>query len=210
VNERLKRWDEKFARGEELHDLAPSPPLPAAIEGVAPGLALDLASGAGRHALFLAERGWRVDAIDGSRVGVERMVREAARRNVAGRIDARILELESVGLSLEPDAYDLVCDFYFLHRPLFEQVRQAVRPGGLFVAAIHVADAPGRAAPHAFLLAPGELKALVASWGWDIMHDREGPSSEFDHHHATAEIVARRPGDPGTQHAKKKMVGAAL
>jgi tellurite methyltransferase len=196
VNERLKRWDEKFARGEELHDLAPSPSLPAAIEGVAPGLALDLASGAGRHALFLAELGWRVDAIDGSRVGVERMMREAARRNVAGRIDPRVVDLESAAFSLAPEAYDLVCDFYFLHRPLFEQIRQAIRPGGLFVAAIHVADAAGRAAPHAFLLAPGELKALVASWGWDVMHDREGPSSELDHRHATAEIVARRPTQP--------------
>jgi SAM-dependent methyltransferase len=193
VNERLNRWDEKFARGEELHDLAPSPPLPAAIEGIAPGLALDLASGAGRHALFLAERGWRVDAIDGSRVGVERMMREAARRNVTGRIAARTLDLETAAFSLEPDAYDLICDFYFLHRPLFEQIRQAVRPGGLFVAAIHVADAAGHAAPHAFLLAPGELKGLVASWGWDVIHDREGLSHELDHHHATAEIVARRP-----------------
>src|SRR5882724_10885966 len=123
-------WDERFLRSDELHGYVPSPPLPQAIEGVAPGRALDLASGAGRHALFLAERGWRVHAIDGSRVGVERMMREAARRNVADRIDARILDLESAGFSLEPDAYDLVCDFYFLHRPLFEQIRQAVRPGG--------------------------------------------------------------------------------
>ena len=193
MNERLKRWDDKFARGQELHGLAPSPPLPSGVQGVAPGLALDLACGAGRHALFLAERGWRVHAIDGSRVGIERMMHEAGRRNVAGRIEPRVCDLESAGFTLEPDAYDLVCDFYFLHRPLFEQVRRAVRPGGLFVAAIHVADAAGDAAPHAFLLEPGELKSLVATWAWDILHDREGPSSEADHRHATAEIVGRRP-----------------
>jgi SAM-dependent methyltransferase len=194
VNERLKRWDEKFARGEELHGLAPSPPLPAAVEGLAPGLALDLASGAGRHALFLAERGWRVQALEGSRAGVERMMGEAARRNVAGRIEARICDLEAAGFALEPDGYDLVCDFYFLHRPLFEPIRRAVRPGGLFAASIHVADAAGRAAPHAFLLAPGELRALVESWGWDVLHGREGSSAESGHLHATTEIVARRPG----------------
>ena len=128
MNERLKHWDEKFGRGEELHGLASSPPLPAAVGGLAPGLALDL-----------------------------------------------------------------VCDFYFLHRPLFEPIRRAVRPGGLLVAGIHVADAAGRAAPHAFLLAPGELRALVESWGWDVLHGREGSSTESGHHHATAEIVARRP-----------------
>ena len=193
MNERLQRWDEKFGRDEELHDFAPSAPLPMAIEGVASGLALDLASGAGRHALFLAERGWRVHAIDGSRVGVERMMSEAARRNIAGRIDPRILDLESAEFTLDRDAYDLVCDFYFLHRPLFEQIRAAVRPGGLFVAAIHVEDASGGAAPHRFLLAPGELSALVAGWGWEVVHAREGRSSEHGHRHATAELVARRP-----------------
>jgi SAM-dependent methyltransferase len=192
VNDRLKRWDEKFARGEELHGFAASPPLPAAVEGVVPGLALDLASGGGRHAMFLAERGWRVHALEGSRVAVERMMREATRRNLADRIEAHICDLESDGFGLESDAYDLVCDFYFLHRPLFAQIRRAVRPGGLFVAAIHVADPTGRAAPHAFLLAPGELKAQVATWGWDVLHDREGAPTESDHQHATAEIVARR------------------
>jgi len=192
VKDRLQRWDEKFARGEELHGFAPSPPLPAAIQGVRPGLALDLACGAGRHALFLAEHGWRVHALDGSRKGIERMMGEAAGRNLAGRIDPRLCDLESAGFALEADAYDLVCDFYFLHRPLFEQVRRAVRPGGLFVAAIHIEDAAGGAAPHRFLLSPGELATLVASWGWEVLHEREGPSEEPDHRYATAEIVARR------------------
>jgi len=56
-------WDERFLRGDELHGYVPSPPLPQAIEGIAPGRALDLACGAGRHAIFLAERGWKVHAI---------------------------------------------------------------------------------------------------------------------------------------------------
>ena len=75
----------------------------------------------------------------------------------------------------------------------FAQIRRAVRPGGLFVAAIHVEDAAGSEAPHSFLLAPGELRALVGGWGWEVVHAREGASSETGHRHATAEIVARRP-----------------
>jgi len=193
VDERLRKWDEKFARGDELHAFAPSVPLADAIRCLTPGLALDLACGAGRHAIYLAEQGWRVRALDGSRVGIDRMLDEARRRGVEGRIEARVGDLESDSFTLEPDAFDLVCDFYFLHRPLFAQIRRAVRPGGLFVAAIHVEDAAGSEAPHSFLLAPGELRALVGGWGWEVVHAREGASSETGHRHATAEIVARRP-----------------
>ena len=188
MNEQIRKWDERFARGEELHDFQPSPPLPAAVAGAVPGLALDLASGAGRHAIWLAERGWRVEALDGSRVGVARMMHEARRRGIAERIAARIADLESLELPLDADRYDLVCDFYFLHRPLFEQIRRAVRAGGLFAAAIHVRGRePGR-----FVLEPGELRTIVEGWRWEILHFREGDSPESGHHHATAEIVARR------------------
>ena len=189
MNEQIRKWDERFARGEELHDFRPSPPLPKAVEGVAPGLALDLASGAGRHALWLAEHGWRVQAVDGSRTGVARMMDEARRRGVADRIETRIVDLEAPGFELEADRYELVCDFYFLHRPLFDEIRRGVRPGGLFAAAIHVR---GGAKPGRFVLEPGELRCIVEGWGWEVLHFREGDSAESGHHHPTAEIVARR------------------
>jgi tellurite methyltransferase len=190
MSEQIRKWDEKFACGEELHGYVPSPPLPAAVAHAEPGLALDLASGAGRHTLWLAERGWRVHAIDGSRAGTDRMLSEAKRRSLADRIDARIADLEAPGFVLPTDTYDLVCDFYFLHRPLFEQIRRALRPGGLFVAALHV---KGGAGPGRFVLDPGELRAIVDSWRWDVLSSREGDSPESGHRHPTAEIVARRP-----------------
>ena len=190
VSKQISKWDDRFARGEELHGYAPSPPLPGAVAGIAPGLALDLASGAGRHAIWLAERGWRVHAIDGSRTGIELMWNEARRRGVVERIEARLADLEEPHFTLPPDSYDLVCDFYFLRRPLFEQIRRAVRPGGLFVAALHV---KGGAEPGRFVLEPGELRALVETWGWEVLSSRQGESPEGGHRHPTAEIVARRP-----------------
>jgi SAM-dependent methyltransferase len=173
-------WDERFARGEQVHGGLPSPPLPEAIAGVTPGTALDLASGPGRHAIFLAERGWKVHAIDSSRVGIQRMLDEAYQRKVT--IEAEVADLEAPGFRLDRE-YDLVCDLYFLHRPLFDEIRKAVRPGGLFVAAIHVGT--GR-----FVLDPGELRRLFEDW--EILHYREGESRETEHRHPTAELIARR------------------
>src|SRR5215203_3163866 len=146
MSDRIDKWNERYAAGEGLHEMLPSPPLPEAIESVAPGLALDVASGAGRHALFLAERGWRVVAVDRSRVGVEFLMAEAERRGVADRIEPHVADLESSprGFAVEPGRFDLVCDFYFLDRSLLDELGAGVRPGGRFVAAIHVED-PGHA-----------------------------------------------------------------
>jgi tellurite methyltransferase len=181
-------WDERFLRGDELHGYRPSPPLPQAVEGIAPGRALDLACGAGRHAIFLAERGWTVHAIDGSRVGVQRMLDEAYKRRVSQRILGEVADIESPGFEIEGE-HDLICDFYFLHRALFAQIRRAVRPGGLFVAAIHVHTAPGE--EGRYLLEPGELRDVFSDW--EIVHSREGPAAESEHRHGAAELIARKP-----------------
>lgn len=177
-------WDEHFSSGCAPH--APSPPLPEAVAAVAPGLALDLACGAGRHALFLAGRGWRVHALDASRAGISLLEQEAARRGLSHLVRASIADLEAPAVQLEGE-YDLVCDFYFLHRPLFAQVRRAVRPGGHFVAALHLR----RGDTGRFLLEPGELRALFGDW--EILLDREGASAEAGHRHAVAELIARKP-----------------
>ena len=66
---------------------------------------------------------------------------------------------------------------------MFEQIRRSAQ---IFVAAIHVGK-NGR-----FMLEPGELLALVESWGWTVKHYREGESAESDHHHATAELITLR------------------
>jgi SAM-dependent methyltransferase len=196
MNEDIAKWDARYAAGEGRYGFVASAPLARAISGVTPGRALDLAAGVGRHAIYLAEQGWRVVAVEGSTEGARVMREECARRGVLDRIESRIVDLESPARdqAIEPDGYDLVCDFYFLDRALFPALRAAVRKGGLWVAAIHV-EGPG-STNHAFLLAPGELVALATGWNWEILHTYEGPSSESDHNHRTAELIARRPLSP--------------
>lgn len=191
--DRRARWDARYARGEATHGFAPSPWLLEALVGTTPGRALDVACGAGRHALALAARGWDVVAVDGSAVGLDLMREEATRRGLGARLDARCadLEAEPPGFVPEPDGYELVADFYYLHRPLLPALRAAVRPGGLLVAAIHTHD-PGRPDPHPFLLAPGELGGLVRGWGWEVVRE-DTVTDEDGHAHPTTRLMARRP-----------------
>lgn len=192
-------WDERYRRGDYA-PLEPSPLLARAVElcgaggGADTRRALDLACGAGRHALVLAARGFRVTAVDASRAGVE-LTRERARERGL-EVDARVADLERGGFEIEPDAYDLVCDFYYLQRDLFPAMRAGARAGGIVAAAVHIVDEGPSARPGNpdFLLLPGELRAEFD--GWEVLHYDETAGRDADagrHSHRTAELIARRP-----------------
>lgn len=175
-------WDERY-RAQSGAGRPPEPLLVSTAGELSPGSALDLACGTGRHALYLAQLGWRVTAVDGSRMALARLRTEAARLGL--EIDARAADLEAGEFAIEPDAYDLICDFFYLDRRLFPQIRAGVRPGGLFIGILHRFDGtPGR-----YLLESGELRAAFA--GWQVLYYSERPA-EGGHRRATASIVARR------------------
>ena len=67
-----EQWDERY-RADELNWIAePNRFLVEEVAGRRRGRALDLACGEGRNALWLAQRGWRVTAVDFSAVGLEK------------------------------------------------------------------------------------------------------------------------------------------
>jgi tellurite methyltransferase len=71
----IDAWDKKWATEEGRADwLDPEPDviaLLAELKARGARTALDLGSGVGRHALFLAEHGLAVEAIDGSAAGLK-------------------------------------------------------------------------------------------------------------------------------------------
>jgi len=114
-----ERADQPFTVDPWLLSIAPL--LPST------GLALDLACGRGRHALFLAEKGLSVTALDSSAEALTQLGREATLRNLV--IDTRRVDLEVTPL-LPPAAFDLVLLLFYLQRSLMPHLRAAVRPGG--------------------------------------------------------------------------------
>ena len=196
-------WDERYRRGENA-TIEPNELLTQALDllgsssvmgdASARPRALDIACGAGRHALLLAARGFDVTAVDRSRVGVELTRTRAHERGL--RLDARVADLESADFDIEPGAYDLICDFYYLQRDLFPRLRVGVKPGGLFVAAIHLVDEASDVKPMNpnFLLEPGELRAAFEDWEVLRYHETKGRDADAGAHtRRSAELIARRP-----------------
>jgi tellurite methyltransferase len=178
-------WNRHYSDGESL-DETPDSLLVQAMESIAPGEALDLACGPGRNAIYLARLGWKVTAVDNSAVAMA-ILRERA---VGLPVTVVESDLESREFAIAPNAYDLICDFHYLHRPLFPEIRKGIRPGGLFVAAVHMVDPEASTGPHdpAFLLEPGELRRQFA--GWKIAFYSE--AAEAPGKRRVARILARR------------------
>lgn len=78
-------WDERYAASELVWSGAPNRFVAEELSGLPPGRALDLAAGEGRNALWLAQRGWQVTAVDFSRVGLDKGRALAARHGLSLR-----------------------------------------------------------------------------------------------------------------------------
>ena len=171
-------WNAHFADPEYTVP-QPDPLVIGLADSLPPGCALDLACGAGRHAIYLARLGWRVTAVDSAGSAIERV------RRAAPEIDARVADLERGEFVIELAAFDLICDFYYLQRDLFPAIREGVRPGGVFAGAIHLREA-GR--NPRFSMESGELRAEFA--GWKISYYSE--HGDAGRSRRSARIVARR------------------
>ena len=67
-----RAWDERYAAGELVWSATPNQFVAAELADLRPGLALDVACGEGRNALWLADHGWDVTAVDFSLAGLDK------------------------------------------------------------------------------------------------------------------------------------------
>jgi tellurite methyltransferase len=182
----LEDWNRRYQAGQQLFE-TPAPLVEEFAAVLEPGAALDLACGPGRNALFLAEHGWRVTAVDGSPIAIALMRERASEKNL--RIDAHVADLERGRYEIPPGNFDLIVATYYLQRDLIPAMQRGVRPGGTIIAIAHLAD-PEQLHATPARATPGELRAYFA--GWNILHYFEGAPHERCHQRPVAEIVARK------------------
>ena len=151
------------------------------------GRALDLAGGAGRHAVWLAERGLYVTLTDISDVAIAKARQRAERAGV--EITAEERDLEAAG---PPSGeWDVVVIIHYLDRDLLSRCDELLAPGGLLVFAqpternLERFERPGRR----FLLEEGELAGLLPP-SLEVVRLDEGWLEDGRHE---ARVVARRP-----------------
>ena len=160
-------WDERHAAHDPIESHEPDPTLVREVAGLAPGRALDLATGDGRNAIWLAARGWRVTAVDFSGVALDRA------RTSAQSLGVEVDWIRADLLDWTPpaDTFDLVC-LFFLHLPqderrdVYARAADAVRPGGTLLVVGHdvtnLVDGVGGPQDPAVLFTPAQIVAELS------------------------------------------------
>ncbi|MFI6408687.1 class I SAM-dependent methyltransferase [Streptomyces sp. NPDC050548] len=137
-------WDERYRGSELVWKAGPNRFVEEELAGLQPsGRAVDLAAGEGRNAVWLAERGWEVDAVDFSAVALEKAEQMAAGRGVR----LHTVRTDLTAWAPREATYDLALIAY-LHLPwpemsqVLPRAATAVRKGGTLLLVGHDAANP--------------------------------------------------------------------
>jgi 2-polyprenyl-3-methyl-5-hydroxy-6-metoxy-1,4-benzoquinol methylase len=190
-------WNRRHGEAGPLFGVDPNRFLVAEVDGLAPGRALDLACGAGRNAVWLAEQGWTVTGVDFSDVALE---------NARGLAAERAVEIEWVHADVrewvpDPAAFDLVAILYLQipveeRRVVHARAAAAVAPGGTLLVVGHdrenLVSGSGGPQDARVLLDAGEVGAeldgLVIERAERVLRPVEGERDAVD-----TLVRARRP-----------------
>ena len=168
---RAADWDARYA-AEELWPIEPpiEPNVYVAdmVPDLAPGRALDVACGEGRNAIWLAQQGWDITAVDFSHVAVDR----ARTRATQAGVDISFAVGDVLEFEMTPAAFDLVV-LCFLQlpdherRPVWKRAAAAVAPGGTLLVIGHdtrnVTDGVGGPRDAGVCYTAGDITAVVGA-----------------------------------------------
>lgn len=183
-------------------DSAPSRFVTQQLHRLPKGRALDVACGSGRHTLYLASHGFEVEAIDRDAENLAKLAATVKQRHLT-QVTVKQIDLERTTEErpeFPPNTYDAIVVCFYLHRPLFPWLIEALKPNGVLLYETFTIDNyvrhrhPRR---WEFCLAQNELLRLTSSLrvlSYDEGEHEGGPGmgSVF-----TVQLVAQKPGPTG-------------
>lgn len=162
-----QEWDERYVGRDLVWTAEPNRFVVAELQDLAPGRALDIASGEGRNAVWLASRGWQVTAVDFSAVGLDKGPRLAEQAGVVVEwVCADVRDYDP-----EPGSFQLVLIAYLQLREteldgVLRRAVTALAPGGILLLVGHdvtnLAEGTGGPQDPAVLHTPESITRSLA------------------------------------------------
>ena len=169
AQEDKERWDKKYLDPQISNE--PIQLLQDYVQLSQGKQALDIACGLGRHSKYLAEQGFKVDALDISSVAISQL-------QEIENIHPKEVDLDSY--TLPKEKYDLIVCVYFLDRSLFDPMIDALKPNGIILMETFLHDQSNERVPSnpAFLLNEGELEAAFDD-RCELLHIKEYDATDY-------------------------------
>ncbi|MBB3662772.1 SAM-dependent methyltransferase [Prauserella sediminis] len=194
-------WDERYREQEQLFSGNPNGVLVTDVADLPPGQALDVGCGEGGDAVWLAQRGWHVTAIDISRVALERAARTAREHGLGERISW--VRGDPTTTPPPARAFDLVSAHYFplrrdagsgaeSGRGALRSLLDAVSPGGTLLFVGHDPSGVDEShEPHAYYQPDQVAELLDDDWNVECHETRARTSAPPEGTHHTHDVVLR-------------------
>lgn len=193
-------WDALYAESDRIWSGNPNAALVTEAARLAPGTALDIGCGEGADAIWLAEQGWQVTAIDVSSVAVDRA--QIHGQSVGVKVDWQVTSF--TGMPRGDDRFDLVLAFYAAlekeNGAALAGLLDTVAPGGTLLF-VHHADVDRDRAqargfnPDAFLnvdeVATAVAERSTVGWTLEVHETRDRDIAGGSGAHHTRDIVVR-------------------
>jgi SAM-dependent methyltransferase len=199
-------WDEKYRAADLLWSVTPNQFVERELAELAPGRAVDLAAGEGRNAIWLAERGWVVTAVDFAEVAIERGREKARERGV----DVTWLAADLQEFVPEPGGFDLVLIAYLQlpwpeMKDVLARAAAAVAPAGTFFLIAHDLEnlSRGYGGPRSgsVLYSPAMIQSALAGLRVLCAETVERPVDTAEGRKLALDVMVRAIRAPGTARA---------
>jgi len=185
-----KRWDERFRGKKFAFGKKANPFLRGHIAFLPKGKTLDLAAGEGKNAVFLAQHGFDVDAVDFSEMGLRKARRLA--KEIGVRIHTLLADLDKY--QIQKEQYDLITNLYFLNRSLVPKIKRGLKKGGMVIFETYLLEQrklrTGGPKDPRYFLRPNELLQLFKEFR--VLFYREGIFKEDGKRKAIASLIAQK------------------
>ena len=183
-----RHWDTIYNTRTYVFGKEPAAFLKDHINLLTAGRALDIAMGEGRNAVYLSKKGFSVDGVDISEVGI-RKAKRLARDN---HVTINTITADLSAYQIKPDSYDVILNIDYLQRNLVPQIKRGLKKGGIVVFENYTVDQLSNlqdkgSIPRDYLLEKGELKNLFKEYQVLVYKETN------DGKDARASLIAKKP-----------------
>jgi SAM-dependent methyltransferase len=191
----LLMWDQRYSSAGYAYGTAPNDFLAAHVDMIPPGPVLDLGCGEGRNAVFLAERGYAVTAVDQSAAGLRKAEQLAAQRGVT----LTTVQADLGQFTIRPDHWAGIVSIFChlpsaVRLPLYASLVRGLRPGdGVLLMEAYTPAQVGRGtggpSDPDWMMSLDRLKNELPGLDWLLAEERQRDVREGSFHTGPASVV---------------------